>query len=130
MKQPDQIDSLQVAQADMSSAYLNGATGVLVSGLVWLTTAAVSYRFSSNQAVWVLLIGGALIHPLSTLVNRLLGVKASINKDNKLTSLALEGTIFMLMSIPVAYGLSLLRPEWFFQGMLLIIGGRYLLIRE
>ncbi|GAB3227140.1 DUF7010 family protein [Spirosoma arcticum] len=126
MKQPDQIDSLQVAQADMSSAYLNGATGVLLSGLVWLTTAAVSYRFSSNQAIWVLLIGGALIHPLSTLVNRLLGVKASTNKDNKLTSLALEGTIFMLMSIPVAYGLSLLRPEWFFQGMLLIIGGRYL----
>ncbi len=32
----------------------------------------------------------------------------------------------MLMCIPMAYGLSLLRPEWFFQVMLLVIGGRYL----
>lgn len=41
----------------------------------------------------------------------------------------MEGTVFMLMTIPVAYGLSLLRHEWFFQGMLLIIGGRYLTFR-
>jgi uncharacterized membrane protein (UPF0136 family) len=32
----------------------------------------------------------------------------------------------MIMCIPLAYGLSLQRSEWFFQGMLLIIGGRYL----
>lgn len=110
----------------MSSAYRNGATGVLVSGLVWLTTAGVIYRFSTYQAIWALLVGGALIHPISTLVNRLLEGKVSTNKDNRLVSLAMEGTIFMLMSIPVAYGLASVRPAWFFQGMLMIIGGRYL----
>ena len=32
----------------------------------------------------------------------------------------------MLMCLPIAFGLSLQRSEWFFQAMLLIIGGRYL----
>lgn len=126
MEQPHPTDSLKVAQSDMSSTYRNGATGVLISGLVWLTTAGVIYRFSIHQAIWALLVGGALIHPISTLVNRLLGGKASTNKDNQLVSLAMEGTFFMLMSIPVAYGLASLHPTWFFQSMLMIIGGRYL----
>jgi hypothetical protein len=32
----------------------------------------------------------------------------------------------LIMCIPLAYGLSLIKSEWFFQGMLMIIGGRYL----
>ncbi|MBP0612365.1 hypothetical protein J8J42_04805 [Chryseobacterium sp. cx-311] len=46
--------------------------------------------------------------------------------DYPLGKSAMEGTVWMLMCIPMAFGLSLVRPEWFFQGMLLIIGGRYL----
>ncbi|MCX6212832.1 hypothetical protein [Spirosoma sp.] len=120
------MDSLKVAQSDMSSTYRNGAVGVLVSGLVWLTAALVSYGFSPRQAIWALLVGGALIHPISTLVIQLLGGTTSTHKDNPLVRLAMEGTLFMLMSIPLAYGLASLHPSWFFQGMLLIIGGRYL----
>ncbi|GAB3796576.1 hypothetical protein GCM10028819_14420 [Spirosoma humi] len=126
MKQNDPIDSINMAQTDMRRDYRNGATGVLVSGIVWITTAVIVYNFSARQAVWALLVGGALIHPISTLINTVTGVKATASKDNQLTSLALEGTLFMLMTIPLAYGLSLIRVEWFFQGMLLIIGGRYL----
>ena len=32
----------------------------------------------------------------------------------------------MLICIPLAFGLSLQHTEWFFQAMLMIIGGRYL----
>ena len=41
-------------------------------------------------------------------------------------NLVMENTIWMIMCIPLAYGLSIQRTEWFFQAMLLIIGGRYL----
>ncbi|GAB4042569.1 DUF7010 family protein [Spirosoma jeollabukense] len=126
MEQNYQIDSIKAAQSDMRAAYRNGATGVLISGLVWLATGFVFYNFSAKQAIWALLIGGAFIHPVTLLVNKITGLNTFTNKDNKLVNLALEGTIFMLMTIPIAYGLALLRTEWFFQGMLLIIGGRYL----
>ena len=126
MEQNYPIDSIKEAQTDMRREYRNGATGVLVSGIVWIATAVIMYNSSAKQAIWALLIGGAFIHPVSTLINKVIGINESTSKDNKLVSLALEGTIFMLMTIPVAYGLSQVRVEWFFQGMLLIIGGRYL----
>jgi len=41
----------------------------------------------------------------------------------------MEGTIFMIMCLPLALGLSLQHAEWFFQGMLLIIVGSYSTLR-
>lgn len=126
------IESITDAQTHMRDQFRNGATGVLVSGIVWLTTAGVIDNFSTQQGIWALLVGGALIYPISTLIDRLIGThgtQVATHKGNPLTGLAMEGTFFMLMTIPIAYGLSLQRPEWFFQGMALIIGGRYLTFR-
>jgi uncharacterized membrane protein YvlD (DUF360 family) len=122
----DAIDTLRQAQADMRKGYANGTVGVIVSGIIWLLSAGVAFQYSAKQAIWTLLIGGAFIHPLSMLLSKGIGLRDSHTKGNPLGTLAMEGTVFMLMSIPIAYGLSLQRSEWFFQGMLLIIGGRYL----
>ena len=114
------------AQTDMRTGYTNGSVGIIVSGVVWLISAIICYQFSAKQAVWSLLIGGMFIHPLSMLVSKVLGLKDAHTKGNPLANLAMEGTVFMLMCMPIALGLSLQHTEWFFQGMLLIIGGRYL----
>ena len=122
----ENIDTTKLAQAEMRNNHMNGATGIVVSGLVWLTSSFVAFNYSSKQAVWALLIGGVLIHPLSTIFNKIIGVKGTHSKNNPLANLAMEGTFYMLMCIPLAYGLSLQRIEWFFPAMLMIIGGRYL----
>lgn len=113
-------------QLEMNKSHNHGATGIIVSGLMWLAASIVALNYSSKSAIWTLLIGGAFIHPISTAINKLIGVTGRVEKSNSLVGLALEGTIFMLMCIPLAYGLSLQRAEWFFYGMLMIIGGRYL----
>ena len=110
----------------MCKAYANGSVGIISSGLIWLLSSIVAYQYATKYAIWTLLIGGMFIHPLSILLSKVLGQSGSHSKDNPLGNLAMEGTIFMLMCIPLAFGLSLQHPEWFFQGMLLIIGGRYL----
>lgn len=110
----------------MRSGYVNGSVGIIVSGLVWLTSALVAFQFSDKKAIWTLLIGGMFIYPLSVLLAKLLGLSDAHTKGNPLANLAMEGTIFMLMCLPIAFGLSLQHNEWFFQAMLLIIGGRYL----
>lgn len=114
------------AQADMCKGYANGSIGIIVSGLVWLISATISYQYSAKEAVWALLIGGMLIHPVGVLLGKAFGVSGAHAKGNPLGNLAMEGTIFMIMCLPIAFGLSLQYTEWFFQGMLLIIGGRYL----
>jgi hypothetical protein len=115
-----------LAQTDMCKGYANGSIGIIVSGLIWLTSAIISYQYSANQAVWTLLIGGMFIHPVGVLLSKVIRLSGTHTKGNPLGNLAMEGTIFMIMCLPLAFALSLQHAEWFFQGMLLIIGGRYL----
>ncbi|MES2646956.1 MAG: hypothetical protein V4717_08790 [Bacteroidota bacterium] len=122
----DKDSSFIVAQTDMSKGYANGSIGIIVSGIIWLISATISYKYSAQQAVWTLLIGGIFIHPVGVIICKSIGLKGAHTNGNPLGNLALEGTIFMIMCLPLAFGLSLQHAEWFFQSMLLIIGGRYL----
>jgi hypothetical protein len=120
------MNNLQDAQSDMRNGYGYGSIGVFVSGLVWLISSFIANSHSSQSAIWTLIIGGVLIFPLATLIGKLIGIKGGHNRNNPLGKLAMEGTIWMIMCIPLAYGLSFNKAEWFFQGMLMIIAGRYL----
>ena len=118
--------TLQAAQADMRRAYLSGAPGILVSGLVWLTAGIVAAMGSEKASVLTLLFGGAAIFPLSIVLTKLLGHSGKHTTGNALGGLAAEGTFWLLAGCAIAYGMHTLRIEWFFPAMLLVIGGRYL----
>ena len=125
-EQIDKTGSISDAQKDMCKSYANGSIGIIVSWLIWLISAFVAYQNTPKQAIWTLLIGGVFIAPLSAMLSKALGLTGAHTKGNPLANLAMEGTIFMIMCLPLAFGLSLQHNEWFFQSMLLIIGGRYL----
>ena len=114
------------AQANMRDAYFSGAAGVFVSGCVWLAAGSVAALNSASAGVLVLLIGGALIHPASVVLCKILGRTGAHEPGNPLGTLAIEGTVWLLAGIAIAYGVQALRMEWFFPAMLLLIGGRYL----
>lgn len=120
------VNSISTAQADLRKAYADGSLGILASGMVWMTAALVSFLVSSQTAIWTLFFGGMLIHPLGLLLAKVAGIQGSHSKQNPLGQLVMETTIFMLMCIPLALLLSFQDHAWFFQGILLIIGGRYL----
>jgi hypothetical protein len=120
------MQNIQHAQHDMRISHLHGFSGVLVSGVVWLIAGLVAIYASPKQAVLTLLIGGVCIYPMSVVFNKILGASGTHASNNPLSHLAMEGTIFMIMCLPLAYALSFQKVEWFFQGMLIIIGGRYL----
>lgn len=120
------MNNLQDAQSDMRDGYGYGSIGIFVSGIIWIISSLIVNFYSAERGIWTLIIGGMFIFPLATLIGKLIGVKGQHNKNNPLAKLAMEGTIWMIACIPIAYGLSLVNAEWFFQGMLMIIGGRYL----
>ncbi len=119
-------NNLHDAQADMRSAYFGGAAGVLASSIAWLCAAIATTQTSAQRAVWVLFIGGMLIHPVGVLIAKLLGRSGNHSKGNPLGPLAWASTFWLIFSLPLAYAVSLLRVDLFFPAMLLIIGGRYL----
>ena len=120
------LNILATAQRDMRTGYMDGAPGVLVSGLVWAIAGCVATWLSPQRAVWALFIGGVFIHPVAVLLTRLLGRTGRHAPDNPLGALAMATTFWMILMLPLAYAVSLLRIDLFFPAMLLVIGGRYL----
>lgn len=118
--------SVLEAQSDMRKGYCSGGAGVLASSLAWSVATLVAFISSAQQAVWVLLIGGMLIHPVGVLICKALGARGAHTKGNPLGQLAGASTFWLIFCIPLAYVLSLQQASWFFPAMLLIIGGRYL----
>lgn len=118
--------TFEAAQSDMRRSYFFGAPGVLASGLVWLTASTVAALNSEKAAVLVLLIGGAAIHPLGVAIAKLLGRPGTHTPGNPLGRLGIESTFWLIAGCAIAYGMHVLRIEWFFPAMLLVIGGRYL----
>ena len=114
------------AQSEMRAGYLHGAPGVAASAAAWLAAAAVAFGSDPKAAVWTLLIGGAFIFPVSVVLAKLLGSPGKHAKGNPMGGLAMEGTFWLLAGIAIAFGIQVLRLEWFFPAMLLLIGGRYL----
>ena len=114
------------AQHDLRRGYCSGAPGILASALAWWAAAGTAAFVSPERAIWVLLIGGALIHPVGVVLCRLAGAPASPTKGNPLGQLAGASTFWLIFSLPLAFGLGLQNPAWFFAAMLLVIGGRYL----
>jgi len=114
------------AQRDMREAYMLGIPGMATSALVWFMAGVVALHFSNQAAVLALFGGGALIFPISVLICKALGRSGKHGKGNPLGASALEGTGWFILCLPLAYGVFLANPRWFFPAMLLVIGGRYL----
>ena len=68
-------------QQEMRHAHYDGAPGVLVSGLIWIVAALICYQLGIKQGVWTLLIGGALIYPISVIFSKALGRPATTDKS-------------------------------------------------
>jgi hypothetical protein len=118
--------SIADAQQDMRDAYYGGATGAVTSATAWLAAALVATFVSPVAGILTLIVAGMFIFPASVVLCKVIGRPGKHRKDNPLAPLAIESTIWMLLSIFVAIGVALYRVEWFFPAMLLIIAGRYL----
>jgi len=117
------------AQRDLVTAYVRGAPGVLVSGLVWLAAGLVWLRLDIGPAFVTLFIGGMLIHPLSLFIARALLRAPGVARGNPLVPLALESTFFLFAGLMIAYALLLAAPALAFPAMAITIGARYFVFR-
>lgn len=91
------------AQQEMRRAYVGGGPGVVISGLVWLVTAAVQYTQGTQPAFVILFLGGMVIFPCSKLVCRFGFRRDNEAADNPLGMTALESTIAMIGGLFAAW---------------------------
>jgi hypothetical protein len=114
------------AQRQMRQTYRGGLPGQLVSGGLWLASAAAGTWGSRTLAVLVLAVGGCFIFPLTMLALRLAGRAATTPRGNPLNALAMQVAFTVPLALPVVLALAYHAPAWFYPAMLIVVGAHYL----
>ena len=118
------------AQKNMRQSYLGGGSGVLASGLIWITAGIVAFYLTKQTSILIFFLGGMLIHPLGIVISKLFKRSGQHQKNNPLAKLAMESTVILFIGLFIAYSIFQIKPDWFFPIMLMMIGVRYLLFQS
>jgi hypothetical protein len=114
------------AQRDARSVFLRGSIGQIVSGVVWLTSAALGTWVGVREAVIALVAGGMFIYPLTQMALRLLGGPSALSRGNPLRPLAVQVAFIVPLTLPVVGGAALHNVNWFYPGCMIVVGAHYM----
>ena len=113
-------------QREVQFVFLGGAVGQLVSGAIWLFSAALGTWVAVRQAILTIVIGGMFIFPLTQLLLRTLRRPWSLSPGNPLLPLAIQIAFTVPLTLPVVAGAALHNIDWFYPGCAVIVGAHYL----
>jgi len=117
---------IKECQFEMRSSFLGGFAGQLVSGIIWLASAAASTWLSPSFGMAVLFFGSMLIFPLTQGTLRLLGKEGTVSKENKLWGLGTQTAFTVPINFLLVGAATLYRENWFFPASLIVVGAHYL----
>lgn len=117
---------IHAAQRELRRVYRGGAVGQLVSGLLWLGSAALGTWGTPRQAILFLVIGGMFIFPVTTLGLRLLGGPTRVSPGNALHGLGAQVALVLPLMLPVVGAAAMYRLDWFYPAFMVALGAHYL----
>lgn len=113
------------AQREMRQTFLGGFAGQMVSGALWLLSAALATWSSHRAAVFTLVVGGFFIFPLTQLTLKAMR-RPTQARGNPLNPLAMQIAFTVPLGLPLVAAATLHRPGWFYPAFMLVIGAHYL----
>jgi hypothetical protein len=114
------------AQREVRLTFLGGFPGQAVSGILWLLSAALGSAGRIRFAMLVLAVGGMFIFPLTMLLLRATGRRASLGAANPLGGLAMQIAFTIPLSLPLVGAATLHRQDWFYPAFMVVVGAHYL----
>lgn len=114
------------AQRDMRFGLLGGFMGQLVSGLLWIVSAALTTWGTTRAGVAFLVIAGFFIFPLTKLGLRLIGHRLRVSPGNPLNDLGMQSAFVLPLSLLLVGAAALYRLEWFYPAFMIVLGAHYL----
>lgn len=114
------------AQRDVRTVFVGGFAGQLVSGAVWLVSAALATWHSSRVAIYALVLGGMFIFPLTQLLLRTMGRPFALPKGHPMNALGMQVAFLVPLSLPLIGAATLYRQNWFYPAFMVVVGAHYL----
>ncbi len=117
---------IQDAQREVRSVYIGGFWGQLVSSIIWLVSAALGTWVTPKASILTVMIGGFFIFPLTQMLLRLSGRRASVSKENPFNSLGMQIAFVLGFSMPLLVPVGLYQLNLFFPALMVLLGAHYL----
>lgn len=114
------------AQQEVRSVYLGSFSGLIITGVVWLLSAAAGTWMSAGYAIWALVLGGTFIFPLSQLLLKAMGRPTTLSVENPFGKLAMQVAFMIPLCYPVLAAATIHNANWFFPAFLVVVGAHYL----
>jgi hypothetical protein len=117
---------IQDAQREVRSVYIGGFWGQLVSSIIWLVSAALGTWVTPKTSILTVMIGGFFIFPLTQMLLRLSGRRASVSKENPFNSLGMQIAFVLGFSMLLLVPVGLYQLNLFFPALMVLLGAHYL----
>jgi hypothetical protein len=114
------------AQREVRTRFAGGFYGQLVSGVLWLMSASLATWSTPRAAITMLVVGGFFIFPATEFLLRLAGGKDPLSPPNSLRHLGMQVAFVLPFSMPLLLPVGLYRLNWFYPGMMVLLGAHYL----
>jgi hypothetical protein len=114
------------AQREVRTVFSGGAFGGVVVAILWGISAALGTWSTHRRAILVLVLGGMFIFPMTMLVLRLIGRRASLSHENPLGGLAMQIAFTVPLSLPVVGAAALHNVNWFYPACMIVVGAHYM----
>ena len=116
---------MQDAQREGRSVYIGGFWGQLVSSVIWLVSAALGTWVTPKASILTVLIGGFFIFPLTQMLLRLSGRRASVSRENSFHSLGMQVAFVLPFSMLLLVPVGLYNLNLFFPALMVLLGAHY-----
>jgi hypothetical protein len=117
---------IQDAQREVRFVYIGGFWGQLVASVIWLVAATLGTWVSPRASILTVVIGGFFIFPLTQMLLRLSGRRASVSRENPFNSLGVQIAFVLPFSMLLLVPVGLYRLNWFFPALMVLVGAHYL----
>ena len=118
---------LREAQREVRSVFLGGAVGQFVTGVIWLSSAALSTWSHRRLGILALVVGGMFIFPLTQLLLRLAGRPSKLSPANPLSRFSLQSVAAMMSTFPLIYFAARADLAWFYPAFMIVVGAHYVM---
>lgn len=120
------IMEIAEAQRDIRKTFLGGFPGQIVSSGVWFLSAAAATWHSPDAAILAVVVGGALIFPITQLLLRLMKRPASLPKGHPMNGLAMQIAFVLPLNLPLVFAATAHHLYWFYPALMIALGSHYL----
>ena len=114
------------AQRDVRTTFVGGFGGQLVSGWLWLVSAALGTWYSPRAGIITLVVGGMFIFPLTQLTLRLMGGPSGLPTGHPMNTLGMQVAFTLPLQLPLIFAATRYRLEWFYPAFMIALGAHYL----